>query len=139
MISTDSQSLCRGIDNVSTDTALILYLECSTKCITIPRVQKHTAVDGNEIADEEAKSAIEDTMAEPEPSTLSAAFTCIKRTFKDQPPSHHRIKRTYKEYSEKREGEQVKSRADATLLAQSRAGHSRHLSAYASLMDLSVN
>ena len=63
----------------------------------------------------------------------------IKRSFKDQPPSHHRIRKTYAGYSEKRDENQVKSRADATLLAQLRAGHSRHLRAYASLMDPSVN
>ena len=91
------------------------------------------------MADEEAKSAAGDTSADPEPSSLGAALSCIKRTFKDQPPTHARIKRTYKGYSEKRDGQQIKSRADATLLAQLRAGHCRHLRAYASLMDPSVN
>ena len=140
LICTDSQSLCRAVENGSTDTARILHLlDCSTKNITIQWVPGHTAIVGNEIADEEAKLAANDLLAEPEPPSFGAALSCIKRTFKDQSPSHHRIKKTYAGYSEKRDAEQVKTRADATLLAQLRAGHSRHLRAYASLMDPSVN
>ena len=139
LICTDSQSLCRAVENGSADTARIQHLlDCSAKSITIQWVPGHTAIVGNEIADEEAKSAA-DSSAEPEPPSLGAALSCIKRSFKDQPPSHHRIRKTYAGYSEKRDEDQVKTRADATLLAQLRAGHSRHLRAYASLMDPSVN
>ena len=57
------------------------------------------------------------------------------RETKDEPPSHHRIKRTYAGHSEERDRIQICNRKDATLLAQLRAGHCRHLKAYENLMD----
>ena len=59
----------------------------------------------------------------------------IRRAIKDLPRNHHRISRTYANYSEKRERTIVKTRKDAVVLAQIRSGHSCHLNAYANLMD----
>ena len=48
LICTDSQSLCRAVENGSTDTARIQHLlDCSAKSITIQWVPGHTAIVGN--------------------------------------------------------------------------------------------
>ena len=59
----------------------------------------------------------------------------IRRAIKDLPRNHHRISRTYANYSEKRERTIVKTRKDAVVLAQIRSCHSCHFNAYANLMD----
>ena len=86
------------------------------------------------MADQEAKLAAT-LETEPEKPSMKAAISFIKRETKDEPPSHHRIKRTYAGHSEERDRIQICNRKDATLLAHLRAGHCRQLKAYENLMD----
>ena len=117
LICTDSQSLCRAVENGSADTARILnLLDCSTKSITIQWVPGHTAVVGNEIADEEAKSAADDMSTEPEPSSFGAALS-LASLETNRPPTTESNGLTWG-YIEKLDGQQIKTRADYTLLPQ---------------------
>ena len=140
LICTDSQSLCKALESESQDTTLIrAYLDSSPCNISIQWIPGHFNVVGNEIADQEAKAGAGIRNSDPEYPSLSASLACIKRSIKDDPPSHHRVKRTYHAFSEKREKEQVHSKKDAVMLAQIRSGHSRLFKAYANLMDPTVD
>ena len=54
----------------------------------------------NEIADEEAKNGSKLTTEQPESTSLKAAPGCVKRSFRDPVPSHHRTEWTSARYSE---------------------------------------
>ena len=103
LICTNSQSLCTALNSQTRDTEeLRKFLDRSEKTIWVQWVPRHSELKGNEIADEEAKNGSKLTTEQPESTSLKAALSCIKRSFRDPAPSHQRTKRTYAGYSEKK-------------------------------------
>ena len=73
-------------------------------------------------ADSRAKEAANNNLnLERPPISLEAAFTVIKRFFKDPQPEHERIRLVYSQLSHSRDAEQIKSRSDQVLLARLRS------------------
>ena len=64
---------------------------------------------------------------------------CIRRTFKDPEPCHHRAKLIYKDNNFKEEAKKITSKKDSVLLAQLRSGLCKILKAYANLLDPTVD
>ena len=134
VICTDSQSLCTALWKRNNSTAGIRsYLDSHHSKVIIQWIPEHSDVAGNELADSESRKAAVTTISEAEPTSLRAALSCIRRTFKDPEPCHHRAKLTYKDYNFKAEAKKTTSKKDAVLLAQLRSGHCKLLKAYANL------
>ena len=136
-ICTDSLSLLMAIERMSSDTAEIRNKLCKLKGkITIQWTPGHVNVPGNELADQAAKKAAQEEEHEsiPCPVTYHSAVAMIKREIKDRPPQHPTVSKTYEHISLKTD-HTIKSRKDATLLAQLRTGHCNKLAAYQHRID----
>ena len=100
-------------------------------------VPGHKDIPGNEIADQHAKAAALLPDAADQSVPFRTAKTVIKREIRDPPPKHPLTKKFFAEVSMKRDAEQVKSRRDATTLAQLRTGHYKGLAYYDAKVDKS--
>ena len=140
VICTDSQSICTALWKRNNSTAGIRsYLGSHHSKVIIQWIPGHSDVAGNELADSDSRKAAVTTISEAEPTSLRAALSCIRRTFKDPEPRHHRAKLTYKDYNFKAEAKKITRKKDAVLLAQLRSGHCKLLKAYANLLDSTVD
>ena len=81
------------------------------------------------MADAAAKEATTKEGPSP-PIAFSTAKAVAFRTIKDPEPTHELIKKTYSEFSRKRDAEQVHTRKDGALLAQLRTDHCIKLAGY---------
>ena len=114
VICTDSQCLCTALwKRNSSTTVKRSFMDSHHSKVVIQWIPGHSDLAGNELADPESRKAAVTTTSEAEPKSLRAALSCIKRTFNDPEPCHHRAKFTYKEYKYKAEAK--KPRAKRTL------------------------
>ena len=97
----------------------------------------HSDIPGNELADARAKAASQTSQPEAE-VPLACAKSWIKVAI--QPAfSHERSAQTYASFSRKIEDQEIKTRKEATLLAQLRSGHCFRLRAFAHLIDKTID
>ena len=140
MICADSHSLVQALSNNSPDTATTRWvLDNSQANVTIQWIPGHELIAGNEFADRLAKDGATNTLDDASPISLKSAISCIRRTFKDPAPMHHRISKVYTHYSKTKDKEAIKTRKDAVLLARLRSGHSLAFGVYRNLMDATEN
>ena len=137
MICTDSQSLCQALQAFNIETEIIRKnaSDCSGS-IVLQWIPGHSAIPGNDLADEEAKKATELT-TDKRAVSFRSACTMIKRTYRDQ-SSHTRTDKVYRYFSKEKEKD-ITTRADQVNLAQLRSGHHKSLKAYANRLDDEVD
>ena len=91
-------SLCTALWKRNNSTAGIRsYLDSHHSKVIIQWIPGHSDFAENELADSESRKTAVTTISEAEPTSLRAALSCIRRTFKDHEPCHHRAKLTYKD------------------------------------------
>ena len=130
LIATDSQSLCHSLlGNSPVVDSLKRQLNLCAGRITIQWIPGHADIPGNELADAAAKEATTSIDSAPPPTSIRGIMPAINESVKDEPPSHQRTAAVYSHYSSKRE-HQINNRADQTLLARIRSGHSLLFKAY---------
>ena len=130
LIATDSQSLCHSLlGNSPVVDSLKRQLDLCAGRITIQWIPGHADIPGNELADAAAKEATTSIDSAPRPTSIRGIMPAINEIVKDEPPSHHRTAAVYSHYSSKRD-HQITNRADQTLLARIRSGHSLLFKAY---------
>ena len=140
VICTDSQSFCTALWKRNSSTTVIRsFMDSHHSKVVIQWIPGHSDLAWNELADSESRKTAVTTTSEAEPTSLRAALSFIKRTFKDPEPCHHCAKFTYKDYNYKAEAKKTTSKKDAVLLAQLRSGHCKLLKAYVNLLDPTVN
>ena len=139
LICTASQSLVQSLSNKSTDADEHRnnHENVSVKLI-IQWIPSHVNIPGNEMADTLDNEA---TKSEdpPQPVSLAAARTYIKKTITDGAPSHTRVAAIYSKLSRKTDKEANKTRKDAITLARLRSSHHAAFGAYRNLMDTSID
>jgi ribonuclease HI len=129
---TDSLSLLQAIDNEHPETAVIRSrLQSACNRVDLLYVPGHKDIPGNEMADTFAKEAARDD-GPPANQALSlrTAKAIIRREIVDPPTTHRLASQFYAEVSQERDHAELKSRKDAGLLAQLRAGHQQSLGYY---------
>ena len=129
LIATDSQSLCHSLQgNSPVVDNLKRQLDLCAGRITIQWIPGHADIPGNELADA-AQKEVTTSESIPRANTIRGVMPEINATVKDKPPSHARTAAVYSHFSSKRE-HTITSRADQTLLARIRSGHSLLFRAY---------
>ena len=134
---TDSLSLLQAIQSLNPKTEEIRReIESLGSEVELVYVPGHRDVPGNELADQYAKEAAAWTgpFARQDVS-MEAARSAIKRGIVDPPSQHPLISETYAHYSEERDREAVKTRAQGALLAQLRGGHHKSLGYYRNFVN----
>ena len=129
VVATDSQSLCQALNGYGPVVEhLKQQLDLCPGRITFQWIPGHADIPGNELADANAKlAASQETF--PRGNTLRGILPLIRDQVKDAPPSHPRCAAVYAELKISRE-QQLTSRADQTMLARIRSGHSLLFDAY---------
>ena len=130
LIATDSQSLCQALlgHNPSVD-QLKLQLDLCPGTITIQWIPGHAEIPGNDMADADAKNAVKDRTTAPRGISFRGVLPSINKTISDGSPSHARTASVYSQLSASRE-RLITERADQTMLARIRSGHSLLFRAY---------
>ena len=130
LIATDSKSLCQALlgHNPSVD-ELKLQLDLCPGPITIQWIPGHAEIPGNDLADIGAKNAAQDRTTTPRGISFRGVLPSIKKTITDGIPSHARTAAVYSNLSASRE-RLITKRADQTMLARIRSGHSLLFRAY---------
>jgi ribonuclease HI/exonuclease III len=123
VIITDSQSLCKGLQNNNPDLEpLLKRIHSLPNKITIQWVPGHCGIAGNELADKAAKEAT--SMDGPgKPVSFRAVSARVRETTNDPPTKHQRTSLVYKHINQQRERE-ITNKHDQVLLAKVRSGHS---------------
>ncbi len=96
-------------------------------------------IAGNALADTAAKAAALTNNDPPRPMSYASVRSLIRRTFTDPPPTNPRTVEVYCGFSWSKDCTATSNRADASLLARLRAGHTPLLKAYANLLDPSAD
>ena len=133
-IITDSQSLCEALLGYSPDLDdLRTKLRGLRHIVNIQWVPGHSEIVGNELADQAAKQA---TLLESaaQPISYNSICTQINMMTRDPPIAHERSREVYGSISAKKERE-ITSRADQTLLAKVRSGHTTLFLEYRARME----
>ena len=138
IIVTDSQSLCLALlgDGFELD-ELRFKLRSFEHRVIIQWVPGHKEIPGNDMVDAVAKEAAKMMDAPELPVWQHSAAAFVKGVTKDLPPENDRIKQVYKNFSKKKEIEEVLLREDQTMLAKLRSGHSTLLAAYRKRIGMS--
>ena len=130
LIATDSQSLCQSLlGNSPIVDKLKRQLDLCAGRISIQWIPGHADIPGNELADAAAKEAASAFDTVPRATSIRGIMPAINSTVKDEPPSHTRTAAVYSQFSIGKE-QTVTKRADQTMLARIRSGHSMLFKAY---------
>ena len=138
LICTDSQSLCKAINNLNTETEVIRQniAKCSGSII-IQWIPGHSSIPGNVLADQEAKKATK-TSTQSRAVSFRSACALVKLNYTDS-ISHERTRKAYEFQSKARERNEINNRRDQVNLAQLRSGHHTAFKAYKNRLDDKVD
>ena len=139
LICTDSNSLCDALmfPQEIELTKLHNALARTNVDLEIRWVPAHVDIPGNELADQAAKEATR-LDSPPLSTSFKAIKSLVKRTIVDQPadPVKYKLSRdVYDSYKPSIDEQQLKTRADQTLIAKIRAGKWKKFRAYQSKLD----
>jgi ribonuclease HI len=138
---TDSLSLLQVFDNEDPKTAEIRSrLQPACNRVDLLYVPDHKDIPGNEMADMFAKEAARgDGPPRNKALSLRTAKVIIRREIADPPTIQRLASQFYAEVSQERDHAEIKSRKDADLLAQLRAGHQKSLGYYQHFVGVAEN
>ena len=95
----------------------------------------HSAVPGNDLADQAAKESATIATDTIPPISLSSSIQVINETIRDAPPTHERVASVYQHRRGSRDAKQIHNRKDDLLLAHLQSGHQPSLKQYLHRLD----